>query len=72
MQDGDEFVAVLWQRIRDHLSAVLQRGSSIADLENVTKADLQGLDDILNNEIPALRRQVSPSHYGKASQHSTE
>ena len=72
VQDGDEFVAVLWQRIRDHLSAVLQRGSSIADLENVSKADLQGLDDILNNEIPALRRQVSPSHYGKASQHSTE
>jgi len=65
VQEGDEFVAALWQRIRDQLSAVLQRESSIGDLESVTKADLQGLDDILNQEVPKLRRRVSPSHFGK-------
>lgn len=65
VQEGDEFVAALWQRIRDHLAAVLQRESSIGDLEIVAKADLQGLDDILDREIPKLRRHVSPSYYGK-------
>ena len=65
VQDGDEFVAALWQRIRDQLSAVLQRESSIGDMANVSKSDLQGLDDIMNNEIPMLRRKVSPTHYGK-------
>ena len=65
VQEGDEHVAALWQRIRDPLAAALQRESSIGDLESVTQADLEGLDSILNVEIPRLRRQVSPSHFGK-------
>jgi len=65
VQEGDEYVAALWQRIRGHLTATLHHFSSIGDLENVSASDLEGLERILREDVPHLRRQVSPSHYGK-------
>lgn len=64
--DGDETAAALWQRIRDKLAvAVHPPESSFRNLPTVTLSDLQQLRDILDREIPTLRRQISPSHYGK-------
>jgi hypothetical protein len=65
VQEGDEYIAALWQRIRGQLAAALHHVSSIGQLETVSTSDLQGLERILREEIPKLRRQVSPSHYGK-------
>lgn len=64
VSDGDEYVAALWQRVRDPIrTALLQVG--IGQLLKVSSSDLMMLQTILDSEIPALRRVVSPPHYGK-------
>lgn len=66
--DGDEHVAALWQRIRDKLAATVQQQhelGSLGTMETVTQADLQRLQEILQTDIPQLRRKISPQHYGK-------
>jgi hypothetical protein len=65
IQTGDEYVASVWQRIRDHISMVLQHGNSIGEIGVVSRADLQRLEELMDKSIPELRRQVSPPHFGK-------
>jgi len=61
--EGDEYVAAVWQRIRTPLQMALQQDG----IKNVSNAELQRLRDVMEKEIPALRREIAPSHYGKES-----
>jgi len=65
ISEGDEYTAALWQRIRDPLRAALQQQPSIGTWPTIKVEEMQQLQNILDVEIPDLRRQVSPSHYGK-------
>jgi hypothetical protein len=57
---ADEYVAALWQRIRDPLMAALEQ-ETISKLGTVTQSDLDYLQSILKDEIPKLRRQIAPA-----------
>lgn len=60
IQDADEFTASLWQRVRKSLQAALQNAfESSTGLPTVSQAELQSLQDILDSEIPKLRRAAS-------------
>ncbi|KAL3798428.1 hypothetical protein HJC23_005081 [Cyclotella cryptica] len=63
VSEADEFYASVWQRVRDPLRLSLWR-TGLADFPAVKKADIQGLQRILDEEIPRLRRLASPSHHG--------
>lgn len=63
VSEADEFYASVWQRVRDSLRLSLWR-TGLADFPAVKKADIQGLQRILDEEIPRLRRLASPSHHG--------
>jgi len=65
ISEGDEYTAAVWQRVRDSLLTAVEDVSSLSQLEIVTDTDLNRLQDILINDIPALRRMISPTHYGK-------
>lgn len=64
IHEGDESVAAVWQRIRDPLQLTLQQ-MGLSALPSVTAKDLSGLESIVRDDIPELRRRVSPTHYGK-------
>ena len=64
VSEGDEYTAALWQRIREPLGRVL-RQDGLDALAKVSDADLQGLRKIMNEDLPTLRRQASPPHFGK-------
>jgi GTPase SAR1 family protein len=60
VQDADEFVASLWSRVRESLQTALQRSfDDGGSLPTVSAQELQKLQNILNTEIPTLRRQAS-------------
>jgi hypothetical protein len=69
VQEGDEYVAAVWQRIRDNLRTSLEEqltaGGGMGSLPSVSASDLSMLQGILHHEIPELRRLTSPTHYGK-------
>ena len=72
IQEGDEYMASVWQRIKPCLVLALQQQQvqaqqvqQVQSLPHVTKDNVQQLQDILQNDIPRLRRLASPSHYGK-------
>jgi len=66
ISEGDEYTAAVWQRVRDPLLMALQQNSISELTSSVTKNDeLERLQGIVDNEIPALRRLISPTHYGK-------
>jgi GTPase SAR1 family protein len=62
IQNGDEYTAAVWQRLRHTLPTALSQSPS-----KPSTKDIQYLQSILREQIPALRRQVSPQHYGKSS-----
>ncbi|GAX29022.1 hypothetical protein FisN_7Hh387 [Fistulifera solaris] len=62
IQNGDEYTAAVWQRLRHTLPTALSQSPS-----KPSAKDIQYLQSILHEQIPALRRQVSPQHYGKSS-----
>lgn len=64
IQDGDEYVAAVWQRIRDHLGVVLSH-QSIGEIGVVSRGDLKRLEDLMEKSVPELRRKVSLPHFGK-------
>lgn len=60
VQEADEFIASLWQRVRGSLQTSLQRSfEDGASLPSVSSAEVQQLEDILKGEIPSLRRQAN-------------
>ena len=64
VNDGDEYIASLWQRIRDPLKMSLET-LGLQSIPQVSQAELAALDKIVTVEIPELRRLASPTHYGK-------
>jgi hypothetical protein len=64
VSDGDEYSAAVWQRVRDPLRTSLEQ-QPISEVPSISKSDLARLKTIMDEEIPALRRQTSPDHYGK-------
>jgi hypothetical protein len=67
VQDADEYIASLWQRVRDALQSALtsafEDGGSLA---TVSVSELQSLQDILEKEIPRLRRMANATKVGIA------
>lgn len=62
VQDADEFTASLWQRVRGSLQTALHHAFETSNsLPTVSEAELQKLKDILDIEIPRLRRLASES-----------
>jgi len=64
INDADEYVASVWQRIRRPLQLSLET-IGLQQLPHVSTGELQQLRNILEKEIPELRRLASPTHYGK-------
>jgi len=63
ISEADEFTSSLWQRIREPLKISLT-SIGLKDAEKVGYSDLQQLTNILEVEIPRLRRLASPTHFG--------
>ncbi|KAL3806172.1 hypothetical protein ACHAXA_009830 [Cyclostephanos tholiformis] len=63
VSEADEYYASVWQRIRDPMRLNLLR-TGLADFPAVGKGQLRDLQNILDEEIPKLRRLASPSHHG--------
>ena len=60
IQDADEFAASLWQRVRGPLQMALQNGfDDGSSLPSVSDQELNHLQNILDKEIPELRRLAS-------------
>jgi hypothetical protein len=64
VNEGDEYTAAMWQRIRDPLGRIL-RQEGLAAIAKVTDRDLESLQRIVDVDLPPLRREASPPHYGK-------
>lgn len=64
LNDADEYVASVWQRIRGPLQLSLE-ARGLQQIPQVSTNELNKLKNILDEEIPALRRLASPTHYGK-------
>ena len=64
ISQGDEYTAALWQRVRDPLRVALQQ-QPLSQTATVSASEMASLQAILDVDIPALRRLVSPTHYGK-------
>jgi GTP-binding protein EngB required for normal cell division len=60
IQDADEFSASLWQRIRGSLQTALRNAfDDGASIPSVSQQELDQLQNILDREIPELRRLAS-------------
>jgi uncharacterized membrane protein YgcG len=63
--EGDEFVTSLWKRTFPSLQMVVETeagmgGGGLGGLPKVSKAELQEMQRILQEEIPSLRRLAAP------------
>lgn len=56
IQDGDEYVANIWQRVRDPLRAALKTTFEDGTLNTASSSELQKLQSILDEGVPQLRR----------------
>ena len=63
ISDADEFTASVWQRIRDQLQVSL-KADGLDSFPSVSQAEFDKLQNILEVDIPQLRRSASPSHFG--------
>lgn len=64
VNDADEYTSSVWQRIRDPLKMQLE-AQGLQQVPAVSASELAQLDKIVEEDIPALRRVASPTHYGK-------
>jgi hypothetical protein len=60
--NNDEEIYSLWKRIKLHLLISIN-SSDIKNFKNLNKSDLLLLNNIIENEIPKLRRSVAPALY---------
>ena len=56
VQDGDEYVASIWQRVRRSLCTSLTSAFEDGNLDTVSSSELERMQDILDIDIPRLRR----------------
>lgn len=66
ISEADEFIVSVWQRIRENLQLSL-KAEGLDKYPSVSDSDLNGLRDILDQDIPRLRRMASPTHFGTKS-----
>jgi len=60
--DADEFVANVWQRIREPLKMSL-KSFGLANFPSIGSSEMYELQRILDEEIPRLRRNASPPYF---------
>ena len=60
----DEYTASVWQRIKDTVQLSLLQQQDMPSISQ--NADIQPLLEILEKDIPSLRRQASPNHFGSS------
>ena len=65
LSDADEFTTSLWARLRDPIKISLT-SSGLNDFPEVKRSDFDLIKNVLENEVPQLRRLASPSHLGSA------
>jgi hypothetical protein len=63
ISEADEFTASVWQRIRENLQIALKR-EGLGSFPTVSDSELNNLRNILEHDIPKLRRMASPTHFG--------
>lgn len=61
--EADEYAASVWQRIRDPLRMSLA-SVGLANIPSVSESEIGELRHMIDEEIPALRRLASPTHFG--------
>lgn len=68
IREGDEYVASLWQRIREPLQSSLEQIGGISRMPTAASVnydrEVDRLSNILEQDIPSLRRIVSPATSG--------
>jgi len=62
LAEGDEFVAAVWKRIRDGLKINIT-ANGLSSFPTVTNSQLQNLQQILDEDVPSLRRLAAPTHF---------
>jgi len=62
VQEGDEYTAAIWQRVRENLLVALPEQLK---QNTIPPSDIKDLQRILQEEVPALRQLASPVYYGK-------
>eukprot|EP00541_Cyclophora_tenuis_P019027 CAMPEP_0116551294 /NCGR_PEP_ID=MMETSP0397-20121206/5884_1 /TAXON_ID=216820 /ORGANISM="Cyclophora tenuis, Strain ECT3854" /LENGTH=226 /DNA_ID=CAMNT_0004076183 /DNA_START=261 /DNA_END=941 /DNA_ORIENTATION=+ len=62
--EADEFTASIWQRVREPLRLSML-GLGLGSIPSVSNNDFAKLNQIIEDEIPQLRRIASPTHFGK-------
>ena len=67
LADGDEFVLSLWKRVLPQLQLSL-RTLGLDNLPKVQSNDLKMIQDLVENEIPKLRREAAPTEKSYAHQ----
>jgi len=58
--DKDEFTLSLWARVREHLRVGLST-DDLTEMNKLTSADANKLENLVDNQIPSLRREAQPS-----------
>ena len=60
--EGDASVESIWLRIRDRLSITLKM-TKLSNVESVAMSELRALKQILEVDVPKLRRLAAPLDY---------
>jgi hypothetical protein len=64
ISDGDAWILSDWSRIRDRLQLNL-KGTGLKNTSSVSAKELKELRQILEEEIPNLRRLAAPIDYSE-------
>mmetsp|Transcript_57897 Transcript_57897/g.131205 ORF Transcript_57897/g.131205 Transcript_57897/m.131205 type:complete len:393 (+) Transcript_57897:559-1737(+) len=64
MAEGDAFVVSVWQRIRDRLQVNL-KSLGLGQVSKVSPSELEELRQVLEDEVPKLRRLAAPLDYAE-------
>ncbi|KAE9296240.1 hypothetical protein PF008_g24054 [Phytophthora fragariae] len=67
LAEGDEYVMSLWKRVLPSLQ-VAAHTLGFSKLPKLKSSEIAALDNIVSNEIPALRRQCAPTDSSLAHQ----
>lgn len=59
IHDDDAYTSSLWIRVRDHLLMELS-SSDVQTLPSVSSSEIRNMEDIINRDIPTLRRSAAP------------
>merc|ERR1711871_176981 len=60
LADGDQFIVSLWERVRPPLMQTLAI-ETLSSLPKVHSTEMNQVEEILNKEVPYLRRMAAPA-----------